>query len=464
MKKFAFLFLFISSVILFSCASDSVEENNDDILDSPAAELADQEDLPSSHLVEPEDFEEPLVRDLEIPETQEIASNQETSVVKESKETENKEKREIKSEVSTTEVKDNKPLPVENTNKEEQKAKTETKEPAKAENTNAKLSETKKETVQAPKENKSPAAKNETPKKSSVNEVQENKNESPLVDISTETVTQANPIVETQPVKNLPSRSVSVNTNETLTVRYPGYGWIYLGSDNENNNLVSTGRKIENDETIYTLTAKKPGTQLHHFYKVDSLTGEYIDDFLEVTVQDNSGSVYTVVQAPDYKEIVPERPSTPAVASSKKTAVVSVSEDRVEVIPTEKRSFETYTAELTDDKEEPAPAPKTQVIKEEYIENLDADDLLKKAKDLFDEKKYVDSQKYLTSFMEIATKDRDEGLFLQGQIFEQDGKTKNIKEAINSYQSIVDNYPESYYWDDANKRIIYLNRFYIQIR
>lgn len=463
MKKIALLLVTFSSIILFSCASDSAENQDDEILDSPAtlvSENLQDEDLPSSHLVEPEDFEEPLVRDLEPVEETAVPNITKITTVPELEPYETKEV------VITPEENAQTNEPAEKTDLSENKiTENKVKEAPKAQNTNTKIDNTKKDTVSLPKENKVSEQKKEEPKNTANNQTKTvEKNETPLVEVEAETINPVNPIMDTEPVKHLPSRSVTVNTNETLTVKYPGYGWIYLGSDSEYNNLVSTGRKIENEETIYTLTAKKPGTQLHHFYKVDSITGEYIDDFLEVNVTDNSGSVYTVVQAPDYKEIIPERAVIPAVSSSKKAPETTASENRVEVKPNEKRNFEVYTPELTDDKEEPVITQKPAAPKEEYIENLDADDLLKKAKELFDEKKYTDSQKYLTSFMEIATKDRDEGLFLQGQIFEQDGKTKNIKEAINSYQSIVDNYPESYYWDDANKRIIYLNRFYIQIR
>ncbi|MCQ2591128.1 MAG: outer membrane protein assembly factor BamD, partial [Treponema sp.] len=271
------------------------------------------------------------------------------------------------------------------------------------------------------------------------------------------------PKLDTKPVEIIPSRKVTVNTNETLSITYPGYGWIYLGSESENNNLVSTGRKVENEETVYTLTAKNPGTQLQHFYKVDTITGSFIDDYIEVEVLDNKGSVYTIVKAPDYGQVVPERPVVPAVASTNRPLTQDEILEKA-ITPTEKRNFIEYT---------PEPEPAKKVVEEKsiysktpdsYIENLDADDLLAKAKELFSQEKFVESQKYLNNFMEIATEKRDEGLFLQGQIFEQDGATKNIKESISSYTTLTESYPESIYWDDAKKRIIYLNRFYIQIR
>lgn len=451
MKKVLSVSIILSIFLVFSCASDDVENVDDlDVLnkkESFKTEEINDEMLPSLLLKEPEDFEEPVVRDLEIeiPEITKIDEKKNTisTETKDNPITKEQAAENKKEEIQT---------PVESVKKEEVKKteKTEQNKVSKPETQNTKITENKKEE----KKPATPSVKEKTETKIPEIETKENEEK------QEETV---NPLVDTEKDIHLPSRKVTVNTNETLTVRYPGFGWIYLGSDAEYNNLESTGRKIDNDETVYTLTAKKAGTQLHHFYKVDQVTGDYIDDYLEVTVTENIGSIYTIVKVPDYKEIIPEQPEKPAVASTKKNPPI-VDIEAKEVKPTEKRNYEVYTPELTDDKEEIIPEKKTQPVKEEYVEALDADDLLARAESLFNEKKYVESQKYLTSFMEIATQKRDEGLFLQGQIFEQDGSTKNIKEAISTYKSIVDNYPDSYYWDDANKRIIYLNRFYIQIR
>ena len=67
-------------------------------------------------------------------------------------------------------------------------------------------------------------------------------------------------------------------------------------------------------------------------------------------------------------------------------------------------------------------------------------------------------------FLELSVEKRDEALFLQGQLYESQSNVKNIKKALESYNSIIANYPSSKVWEDANKRIIYLNRFYLKGR
>ena len=455
MKKYLFILATLLTFLFFSCASESESENEDDIIAPAVIEDTETDNasisevealLPSELLPEPEDFEEPLVRDLDIKDIPSLIN--EDKIIEEP----------IIETTKTTEE-----IEIENQENNNQPIELYSDSISSMQETQL---ETNKQQTQNPTENKIQDSKKipdskKTEEVSNQNEASETK-----PSVKNEIVEEEKaivPLMEKEPGKIVPSRKVTVNTNETLSITYPGYGWIYLGSESENNNLVSTGRKVENEETVYTLTAKRAGTQLQHFYKVDTITGNFIDDWIEVEVLDNKGSVYTIVKAPDYAEIVPERPETPAVASSKKNISTAEILEK-EVKPTEKRSYENYVPEPevvnTTVTETIIPEPSVN----DYKENLSADDLLLKAQSLFNEKQFVESQKYVNNFLEIATNRRDEGLFLQGQILEQDGVTKNIKESIASYTNLIENFPESDLWDAANKRIIYLNRFYIQIR
>ncbi len=459
MKKYLFILATLLTFLFFSCASEAESENEDDII-APAviedtetdnASISEIEDLlPSELLPEPEDFEEPLVRDLDIKDIPSLIN--EDKIIEEP----------IIETTKTTEE-----IEIENQENNNQPIELNSDSVSSMQETQLETQlEANKQQTQNPTENKIQDTKKipdskKTEEVSNQNEASETK---PSVEKEIMEEEKAIvPLMEKEPEHIVPSRKVTVNTNETLSITYPGYGWIYLGSESENNNLVSTGRKVENEETVYTLTAKRAGTQLQHFYKVDTITGNFIDDWIEVEVLDNKGSVYTIVKAPDYAEIVPERPETPAVASSKKNISTAEILEK-EVKPTEKRSYENYVPEPevvnTTVTETIIPEPSVN----DYKENLSADDLLLKAQSLFNEKQFVESQKYVNNFLEIATNRRDEGLFLQGQILEQDGVTKNIKESIASYTNLIENFPESDLWDAANKRIIYLNRFYIQIR
>jgi hypothetical protein len=291
--------------------------------------------------------------------------------------------------------------------------------------------------------------------------------------------TPVEPVIEIQEEPEeiiiTPSRSVSLKKGETLVITYPGSGWIYMGSTSEYNNLASRGRKLGTTDTKYTLLAKEPGTQIHHFYKVDNLTGEYIDDYIEVTVLEKKGTSSTVVNAPDYKEVVPKKAEAPAKSSTtkKKEAEAQAQKQAEQEAKTETKTEAKTEAKTEVKKEAKAEESvividdeETQVVEvlEESVEAIpDLDNYMTQAKDLINSKDYAKAYNMLTTYLEYANDGRDEALYILGQILEADSPVKNIKEAISTYQTLCDSYPASKYWDSANKRIIYLKRFYIDI-
>lgn len=100
----------------------------------------------------------------------------------------------------------------------------------------------------------------------------------------------------------------------------------------------------------------------------------------------------------------------------------------------------------------------------ENTENMGADEILDKAKESFKNKKYEETLAYLENFFTKATTKIDEGLWIQGQVFESNSSVRNIKSALDTYETIVRRYPQSINWAKANERITYLRKFYFNIR
>lgn len=302
---------------------------------------------------------------------------------------------------------------------------------------------------------------------------------------------------EIEEIVIIPSRSVTMKKGETLVVEYPGSGWIYMGSTSEYNNLTSRGRKLGSADTKYTLQAKEAGTQIHHFYKVDNLTGEYIDDYLEVVVLDKKGTSSTVITAPSYKDIVPEKPAEPAKAANKKTesnesensetesaattsaktsaaetskTAKAVEENQTSAAPKDSSASKTSRFQIQNNDEDDdveflndSDSDEVEYIEETEEQAVDLEGLLETAKADISLKNFSTAFDALNKYINNSSDNRDEALYLLGQLYESDGPLKNIKEAINTYETLCDNYPASNYWDKANKRIIYLKRFYINI-
>ena len=308
------------------------------------------------------------------------------------------------------------------------------------------------------------------------------------------------------------SRSMTIRNNQFVDVTYPGSGWIYLGEEDGGDRFIFQGRKLGNGETTFSLRSKKPGTSLLHFYKNDILTGNYIDDWIEITVGEKSAADAVHVQAPSYAEVVPpkfdrakntqekeravaqaaakkqaereEKSSsameqtegqTPAPAAQKQAAPAA----QTEASPAEKVQtvIQTSGQEKSDSKQKtavagtsapsraPADKSKDKSAASSPASGADkAKNLLERAQKAYDEKRYEEALDLVQQFFDAATEDFDAGLYLEGLILEAKSSVRNIKSAIGAYDTLIKNWPQSQYWRRANERSIYLKRFYIDIR
>lgn len=298
-----------------------------------------------------------------------------------------------------------------------------------------------------------------------------------------------------------PSRKVTLKKMEYLDITYPGQGWIYMGITDGSKDLTYFGRKLGTENTKFTLQARNAGKKIVHFYKNDALTGQYIDDYIEVEILNQKGSNKTHIDAPEYKQPVPKKAkeklnkdqakndeeismetseSSPVQTTSNSSNVsdsnsVSSVENDSKIETQTSAPKETKNVENVLEQEEEgrggertsssSSSSSSSIEKTEDKNSLtDSNTLLQEAQVLYNEKEYKLALEKINSFLESATSKRDLGLYLQGQILEAKSEVQNIKAAIEAYSTLTKNYPASKRWDDANKRMIYLKRFYLEVR
>lgn len=266
----------------------------------------------------------------------------------------------------------------------------------------------------------------------------------------------------------IPSRSVTLKKFEYLDVTYPGSGWIYMGLTDNSKDIAYFGRKLGTKDTKFSLQARAAGTKIIHFYRNDPLTGQYLDDYIEVIIQPENGSNKTHIEAPEYK--------LPVKKFEKQVKQIEEQSEETEAENTETEKtipVETNKPAIAAPEKKPVqntvPTQKAeQSIQEEQSEKSasspDSQTLLKEAQLLYNEKEYKASLSKLNQFFELSTDNRDEALYLKGQILEEKSEVRDIKGAIDAYSTLTKNYPASKFWDSANKRIIYLKRFYLEVR
>ncbi len=304
-----------------------------------------------------------------------------------------------------------------------------------------------------------------------------------------------------------PSRSVTMKKFEYLDVTYPGTGWIYMGLTDDSKDLANFGRKLGTKDTKFTLQARNAGTKIAHFYKNDPLSGHYLDDYIEIIILPETGSNKTHIEAPEYKLPVQkiEEPSADTEEIEEPSADTEETEETDENQQTEKTTevkTDTQTVTQTSSntsKKTSSDAAKSTASNAEVstASNQSATQasetaqtgttqtsaqtsetqttittttattpstLLQEAQLLYNEKEYAAALAKLNQFFEYSTDNRDEALYLKGQILEAKSEVRDIKGAMDAYTSLTKNYPASKLWDSANKRIIYLKRFYLEVR
>lgn len=263
---------------------------------------------------------------------------------------------------------------------------------------------------------------------------------------------------ESNPQKT-PSRSMTAKNNQYVDIIYPGRGWIYMGEDEGKDQILRYfGRKLGTENTTFTLRTTKSGETVLHFYKNDVLKGEYIDDYLEIKVLEESAKPNERAKAPSYEESVPQKP----VRLEKKAETQEETQKTDEIKNIEEKTSDNEQKLSSQDETN---LKKNDVSRPEQKKSLkiDTKNLLEQAKKDFEAKSYAQALSEVQQYLDTQNTRIDEALFLQGQILEADSEVKNIKSAIDSYNSLIKNYPASTFWQEANRRKIYLNRYYVNI-
>lgn len=267
---------------------------------------------------------------------------------------------------------------------------------------------------------------------------------------------------ESNPQKT-PSRSMTAKNNQYVDIIYPGRGWIYMGEDEGKDQILRYfGRKLGTENTTFTLRTTKSGETVLHFYKNDVLKGEYIDDYLEIKVLEESAKPNERAKAPSYEESVPQKPVR--LEKKAETQEEAQKTDEIKNIE-EKTSGNEQKLSSQDETNLKKNDVSNEVSKPEQKKSLKVDtkNLLEQAKKDFEAKSYAQALSEVQHYLDTQNTRIDEALFLQGQILEADSEVKNIKSAIDSYNSLIKNYPASTFWQEANRRKIYLNRYYVNI-
>ncbi|MCL2008449.1 MAG: tetratricopeptide repeat protein, partial [Treponema sp.] len=70
----------------------------------------------------------------------------------------------------------------------------------------------------------------------------------------------------------------------------------------------------------------------------------------------------------------------------------------------------------------------------------------------------------LESLRQLYFYEDDEVLWLYGQLFEANSPIRDVRRALDYYNRLISEYPQSIYLSQARQRIVFLERFFFNIR
>ena len=278
-------------------------------------------------------------------------------------------------------------------------------------------------------------------------------------------------------------------------IHYPfeGRGWIYNGVMPDTGGLVFKEKKTQQaDSVLFTFTAEKIGRYSLEFSKYDLAAGtEQVlnvpviilseEDFISIVGGTASGDVDETVNdlfdIGDYDGVVKyfEENSTD---SPEEILILAISQKETGGI---EKSIRLLNGLLDD----PKVGGRAIVLLDEIANTHNRHDLLPA---LMNHKGYFDLDHSPEQLIKIGQTAADNGMpdpgiyalrqlvekysgygsmdrvfWLLGNLLEMPGGFRDIREAVNIYSEITDNYPTSKYYEKAEARIKYLKRHYILI-
>jgi TolA-binding protein len=246
------------------------------------------------------------------------------------------------------------------------------------------------------------------------------------------------------------SRVVHATVGQTVEIPFRGSGWVYLGELENQRGMNYLSRRTDSEGQSFLFRADEAGTFDLKFYKQDFIQDYILNDYVKIIVEPPSipalggpagtslGGNNRIIAEPRWPEPVvaaPDAATAPGTAPETVPGAATVSAP--ETVPGAVSS-------------ETVPAPGTT-----------PENLLSLARDAYGGGRLEEALSYLGHFEAAYPAGSDEAYWLYGQIYETTGTTLDIRSALDYYRRLVRDYPQSTRYEDARRRISYIERYYM---
>jgi hypothetical protein len=306
------------------------------------------------------------------------------------------------------------------------------------------------------------------------------------------------------------SRRVRAMVGQLVEIPYRGTGWVYLGEITARRGLVYDSRRLDPEGQSFVFRIEAAGTYALKFYKQDFIRDFILNDYVQVTAgeaPETAGSGWfnppldrgRVVAEPRWPTSLEEAeilrrggrpaagleraggtasaPSAESAAAGQGTAGRAGSGGNGASPPSEappdSPGASSAAAQLpapsstNDEGVVPARPPVSAGQAPESPElpaDLSPADYIRKAREEFEAGRVASAISVLDQFRERYPSGSDEAYWLYGQFYEANSPGRDILRALDNYRRLVREYPQSGHYNDARRRIAYLERYYINIQ
>ena len=311
------------------------------------------------------------------------------------------------------------------------------------------------------------------------------------------------------------SRTVRATVGQLVVVPFRGTGWVYLGEVGARRGIAYDSRRLDPEGQSFIFRTETAGEYALKFYRQDFIRDFILNDYVQVIVGDppetagagwfnpsiDRGRVTAEPRWPTSLEeaqalrsnVQPSRPTPapaqPAQPSSPPAAppvAPAASPEPVrppvqppaQTPPAQPPAAQTPPVQPPPAQAPPVQPPPTQPLPTQppvaqtppaqtppiQIPDLNPDEYLQRATEEFNAGRVAEAIAYLNRYREFYPMDSDEVLWLYGQFYEANSPSRNILAALDCYRRLTQEYPQSSRYDDARRRIAYLQRYYINIQ
>jgi len=296
------------------------------------------------------------------------------------------------------------------------------------------------------------------------------------------------------------SRIVRATVGQILEIPFRGTGWVFLGELASRRGIVYNSRRNDPDGLSFIFSLEEAGTYTLKFYRQDFIRDFIINDHVQVIVGEapsagtgwfgppvDRGRVIAQPRWPSAAEeaqirsgtrpatepvitgTIPAQPaaeqqdSSPQQTQQQQTNQQQTNQQQQTQLPPVTTASVTSPQETNQQTANTQTSPQTEEIAPAPV-RVSPDVLLQRAKDTFEGGNVPAAIQVLDQFMEFYPGGSDEVYWLLGQFYEANSPSRNILLSLEYYRKLTNEYPQSRRFDDARRRIAYLERFYINIQ